>query len=442
MNNEKRTSIERLTAIRTTYAKVKNAISSIKENPFHIIFAILTLMIEVTFAYSVLTAPLLPYKMVGAMNFTNPFLCTAVKVCVIPIVILIDVIILRIIGTPAEAYFHSRDLRRIGIYNSAQEVPILLSVQNDGNIRIFEYDNVGVPLKMFIDNKESIEASLNVSISDIYLGQKRNRIIIKAFKGEVMLPDFVRWSDDYLSEKSSEIVLGVALNEKGSKTVDLDITPHVQCGGNIGSGKTKLLEVAIYQMMKKGAEIILCDFKNFVDFPFHDLFLCVDSKEALNNMLEKIIAEMERRKEVFVKFGCTKISEYNEKYPMAQLRRIFFACDEIAFAFQRKGLTGEEKKLVESIEKNMTVIAQQGRFAGIHLWLSTQRGDADTIPPQIRSNLSVRVCGRASEILSRVTVDNSLASEIPKHLVGRFVYDDGECFQGFYFNFTDFPRKE
>ena len=109
------------------------------------------------------------------------------------------------------------------------------------------------------------------------------------------------------------------------------------------------------------------------------------------------------------------------------------ASDEIAYAFQKKGLPKEEREIVDAIESNMTLLAQQGRFAGINLWLSTQRGDADTIPPQIRSNMTIRICGRASEILSRVTIDNSLASEIPIHIKGRFVEDTEEMFQAFYY---------
>ena len=67
--------------------------------------------------------------------------------------------------------------------------------------------------------------------------------------------------------------------------------------------------------------------------------------------------------------------------------------------------------------------------------LSTQRPDAAIIPPQIRSNMSLRVCGRADDILSRIILDSPAAAEqIPLDAKGRFVTNMGQTFQGFLFD--------
>ena len=119
------------------------------------------------------------------------------------------------------------------------------------------------------------------------------------------------------------------------------------------------------------------------------------------------------------------------------MQRIILATDEVGEMFNKKGLKRAEKELVENIEKEMDTIARLGRAFGIHLWLSTQRGDADTIPPQIRSNLTYRVCGKASDVLSRLTIGNGLATEIRADQKGRFVDNSGDFFQAFDFKEPD-----
>lgn len=349
----------------------------------------------------------------------------------VTILIALDIIILSLVGTPIDAFRQKRGFQKIGMINRALDVPVLLKKTEQRGLQCYEYLSNGIPVARFLDEKEKIEAALNLSIVEIYQGKDKTRVIILARDGSVQLPELVYWSEEYLQHNPSKIVLGQAVG--GLRIVDLDVTPHIQCGGITGSGKTVLLKCVLHQLYRNGVEIYLCDFKGFVDFASstRNLYHCIESKEQLNETLDLLLNMMDERKKRFSGTDCANITEYNEMYPAYAYPRIFLASDEIAYAFQKKGLAKAEKELVEQIEAKMTLIAQQGRFAGINLWLSTQRGDADTIPPQIRSNMTVRFCGRASDILSRVTIDNSLASEIPQHIRGRFVEDTEEMFQAF-----------
>ena len=63
------------------------------------------------------------------------------------------------------------------------------------------------------------------------------------------------------------------------------------------------------------------------------------------------------------------------------------------------------------------------------LILATQRSDAALIPGQIRTNLALRICGRADDILSHIILDDSFAAEqIPLDAKGRFVTNLGQSF--------------
>ena len=328
---------------------------------------------------------------------------------------------------------HRRRFVRIGLTNRARQTPVLISSERKNEEYRFEYYVAGIPISMMLDKKEEFESVMNLHISSILQGKNKHLIIVKATKGDTVLPDYIAWDDRYLRDNDNEIVLGI--NNFGEEVMDLSVTPHVQCGGITGSGKTVLLKNVLYQMRRKGAEIYLADFKG-VDFTFkeQEMYHCISEKEKLLELLESLVSEMNRRKELFRGNGTENILKYNQKNRDECIPRIILASDEIAYAFQKKGLKGHDKEVVDNIERNMELIAQQGRAFGIHLWLSTQRGDADTIPPQIRSNLTFRICGRASELLSRVTIDSPAASQIPSSLKGRFVDENDVFFQAFDFH--------
>ena len=101
------------------------------------------------------------------------------------------------------------------------------------------------------------------------------------------------------------------------------------------------------------------------------------------------------------------------------------ACDEIAEILDKTGLGKEEKAAVADVEAKLATIARMGRAFGIHLVLGTQRPEADVLKGQIKSNIGMRICGRADEVLSRIVLDSPEASRIPKDSQGRFMMADG-----------------
>ena len=101
------------------------------------------------------------------------------------------------------------------------------------------------------------------------------------------------------------------------------------------------------------------------------------------------------------------------------------------------GLTKEEKEQVARMENRLSTIARQGRAFGIHLFLSTQRPDANILSGQIKNNIGYRICGRADNVLSMIILDNTDASDkIPHDAQGRFLTGDGTVFQAYWFDDT------
>ena len=244
----------------------------------------------------------------------------------------------------------------------------------------------------------------------------------------------MHWQDKYLSKESFILILGESLT--GQETVNLAKIPHILLGGASGSGKSVLLKLLLMECLKKGAEVYIADFKGGVDFSsiWHEkCHLCFDENELLE-LLTGLTDELQRRKTVFRKTECANIDEYNAA-TNSKLKRMVFACDEIAEVLDKTGLSKEKKELIFQIESQLSIIARQGRAFGIHLILATQRPSADIISGQIRSNMDCRICGRADSILSQIILDSiEAADQIPKDAQGRFITNTGVVFQSYLFD--------
>ena len=331
-------------------------------------------------------------------------------------------------------------LQSIGLTNHAGMVPELLRKKRDKGhprVTIWEFRNQSIPLAEWEDNRAAIEAALDISIIKMTYGKGKSRVLVYAVPAQIDLPEIICWKGKYLSPDSFVLVLGESL--LGPVTVNLAHIPHILLGGSTGSGKSVLLKLLLMQAMKKGARVYIADFKGGVDFPplwNRDCRICFEETDLLG-LLTDLVAELERRKEIFRTVGCSNIDTYN-KATGENLQRLIFACDEVAEVLDKTGADAERKKMLAQIETRLSTIARQGRAFGIHLILATQRPDAAIIPGQIRNNMDFRVCGRADSVLSSIILDNTDAADlIPKDARGRFLLHDGTIFQAYWFEESD-----
>lgn len=150
------------------------------------------------------------------------------------------------------------------------------------------------------------------------------------------------------------------------------------------------------------------------------------------DILKELVKELETRKEVLRRAGCSNLQIYNERVrPL--YKRIVIGCDEIAELLDKTGRIKADKEIIDEITGYLATIARQGRAMGIHIIAATQRPDSNTLPGQIKCNIDCRICGRADNVLSQIILDNTDAADaIPKDAQGRFIMSDGTVFQGFW----------
>lgn len=347
------------------------------------------------------------------------------------------VVLLVLMGTPRGSGATREALQKVGLVNNAGEAPVLVAKRRDQDnprLTVFEFDPCSLSLDEWEDKRAKIEAALNITIAKMEWADGRKIIRVYAVPAVNDFPSLLRWRDDDLSPDSFVLVLGESL--LGPVTVNLAHIPHILLGGSTGSGKSVLLKLLLMQAIHKGAEIFIADFKGGVDFPkiwHYKCWMCFNEQDLLK-MLTDLVAELERRKALFLAADCANIDEYNVT-GNEHLKRWVFGCDEVAEVLDKTGRSKEDKELLTKIENKLSTIARQGRAFGIHLILATQRPDATIIPGQIKNNMDFRVCGRADSVLSQIILDNTSAAEqIPKDARGRFITGDGTVFQGYLFD--------
>lgn len=332
-------------------------------------------------------------------------------------------------GRPVGAMAAERNLENIGLTNNANEVPRLLSKYKKENSTIFEFETCGVALPIWLKKQDEIASALNRHIVGIREGRNKRRIILETVKAS-RLSSSIAWNDNYIIREDFKLVLG--MSHGGIVSFDLAKVPHALIGGSTGSGKTVLMKCLIHQCMSKaGCTVYIADFKGGLDFP--SKWKCppffVTDTEALLTCLDNLVEDLEERRRAY-----SDLPVEIDASVIPPTCRIVLACDEIAEVLDKTGLDKDQKAVVAEIEAKLATIARTGRAFGIHLLLGTQRPDANVLAGQIKSNIDMRVCGRADEVLSRIILDSTAASRIPKDSQGRFMLADGTEFQAF--NFT------
>ena len=340
--------------------------------------------------------------------------------------------IVCMLGTPINSKKIEGELVDIGFADKDGNPPVLISRTNEKKGIRFEFYSPKISFVKYEDHIADIETALNIKVVDINPGKDIQHVIIRAVKFGKENKEMIHWSDDYLSKKDFEFVLGESYF--GIETINISATPHILIGGASGSGKSNLLKSVLMQAIKKEAIVYLADFKGGVDYPeiWHKACTIITEPEKLDTKLDKVLMILEERRKMLVEYGVPNISECNEKKG-TEIHRIIVACDEIAEVLDKTGLDKDQKTIINQIEAKFSTIARLGRAFGIHLIFATQRPDSDILKGQIKNNIGYRICGRADKVLSRIILDNSEASDkISPNDQGMFLANTGVLFKAYY----------
>ena len=393
----------------------------------------------------ILIANYLKYAIWMVLDLGSSISYDTFSALVIIISIMIVLFSIYLFSSPFAIWKCNNQFQRVGFTNKVGEAPILRRIPTkpiNHCTYLYEYHASGIPLQEWEDNKEKIELVMEMFVTDIRQGKSKDTVILEgvsySFNNSF---SFIRWSDDYISDTDFELVIGRSI--AGLETARLDKTAHALIAGSTGSGKTVMIKCLMYQALRKGAIVHLVDFKGGANFSkaWKNILQIATDEDALNSLLDEIVGELNRRKDIFSSEDCEDLKAYNKSHS-TQLQRILIVFDEVAECFDKSGLSSIEKKNIAEMEHKVATIARLGRAFGIHLILGLQRPDANVLTGQIKSNIDLRLCGRCDDTLSMIVLDNTdAAREIRNGDIGRFMSTDGRLIQGFYFEDKDIMKE-
>jgi S-DNA-T family DNA segregation ATPase FtsK/SpoIIIE len=169
---------------------------------------------------------------------------------------------------------------------------------------------------------------------------------------------------------SGELNLWFGANKEGRPCA------HGMLGAMTGAGKSNLYHVFILGLAVRYSpdevRFFLIDGKDGVEFqpyrnlPHAEVVSLKSSPQLSRSVLQEVVAERERRNELFARLGVTDITGYRRAgQPQGKLPRILLLIDEYQELFE-----GDNDGMASNL---LLQIAQQGRSAGIHMLLGSQR---------------------------------------------------------------------
>ncbi|MBK5249879.1 MAG: hypothetical protein JJE50_10710, partial [Actinomycetales bacterium] len=194
--------------------------------------------------------------------------------------------------------------------------------------------------------------------------------------------------------------LGAVIGVDAQGPVLLDLArdgPHALIAGTTGSGKSELLLAWVLAIAHAHAPadvaFVLVDYKGgatfaaLADLP-HVVGVLTDlDGGATARALASLRAELRRRERVLAACGAANLEDQRRRTTgELRLGRLVVVVDEF------RAMADEHPDFLDGLVR----LAAQGRSLGIHLLLATQR-PGGAITPDMRANLTVRICLRVLE---------------------------------------------
>ena len=220
--------------------------------------------------------------------------------------------------------------------------------------------------------------------------------------------------------KDSKLLVTLGKDIMGKPVwTEINKTPHLLVAGSTGSGKSVCINSIIVSLLMRSkpneVKLVLVDPKKvelsmYEDIP-HLLTPVVTNPKKANEILKKLVEEMENRYERFKDTGTKNIAGYNayiekknqnSEVKQAKMPYIVIIIDELA-----------DLMLVaaKEVEDSIMRITQMARAAGMHLIVATQRPSTDVITGVVKANIPSRISFAVSSSIDSRTILDMVGAE-------------------------------
>ncbi|MFS0786971.1 DNA translocase FtsK [Shouchella sp. 1P09AA] len=310
--------------------------------------------------------------------------------------------------------------------------------------------NVGVKVSKIVNLADDL--ALALAAKDIRIEAPipgKSAVGIEVPNQEVAIVSLKEVLSGSMERQHEVLSVGLGRDISGEPVLaPLNKMPHLLVAGATGSGKSVCINGIITSILMKAkpheVKLMMIDPKmvelNVYNGIPHLLTPVVTEPKKASQALKKVVAEMERRYDLFSHSGTRNMEGYNEyikrqneqnEAKQPELPYIVVIVDELA-----------DLMMVASgdVEDSIARLAQMARAAGIHMIIATQRPSVDVITGVIKANIPSRIAfGVSSQTDSRTILDSGGAEKLlgrgdmlylpmgatkPTRIQGAFLSDD------------------
>lgn len=218
-------------------------------------------------------------------------------------------------------------------------------------------------------------------------------------------------------------------NRKGIISLDSEKSwnyskyPHAIVAGKTGGGKTYFIYYLILSFLSQNSTVFIGDPKQKDLYSLKHIIgekYVESSANGIAKILRLMYEEMDKRNEIMTEGGLNDFGKDYRDYNLSPVVGVF---DEISV------VKNDDLKVAKEIDRLLAQVIMKGRQYGVFVILATQKPDAETIPTNIRDQISLRVSlGKMYREGLKMTLGDDF-DELPagEQSQGQgFIYIDGE----------------
>lgn len=241
-------------------------------------------------------------------------------------------------------------------------------------------------------------------------------------KIDLKLIDNSKFEKNYeiVPQKDYEVLTGY--KDYTPNLINMNRFPNMLIGGDVGTGKSRFLMVLLSNLIANCPDVDLY----FMQIRKSDLILFKDCEQCkyiardltkARNLLKHINDLCIERDAIIEQYtvsdGILNIEDYNRHFKNNKMKYVYLVLEEFSFFMPNGADSKEEKQLKRQILGYIRQIVNSSRSVGVFTITSLQKPTKDSIPTDIKSQLSVRVAFKLLDKENSIVIlGNSSATKL------------------------------
>lgn len=225
---------------------------------------------------------------------------------------------------------------------------------------------------------------------------------------------------EIVPQKDYEVLTGY--KDYTPNLINMNRFPNMLIGGDVGTGKSRFLMVLLSNLIANCPDIdlYLMQIRKSDLITFKDCKQCkyiardlTKARNLLKHINDLCIERDAIIEQYTVSDGILNIEDYNRHFKNNKMKYVYLVLEEFSFFMPNGADSKEEKQLKRQILGYIRQIVNSSRSVGVFTITSLQKPTKDSIPTDIKSQLSVRVAFKLLDKENSIVIlGNSSATKL------------------------------